>query len=249
MSDFRVGQIVRVVDFTNREGLRERIEGRVFRVVEPGPLGETTKVIDDHGMVWWFRVWRLELVPEVPGAGYARDVDELVEELHGTDYSKVERHPMGDTKPTNPKDAVGSDKLPLHLFPMTAVVGGSLGLLDGMLKYGRSNWRQAGVRVSIYVDALERHLTAYMEGEDVDPDSGLPHLFHAIACLAILIDADAAGKLVDDRNFNGKGWRPFVEAMTPHVARLKEKHASRDPKHYSIADNSLTMVDTSDQVR
>src|SRR5687768_17394809 len=29
-----------------------------------------------------------------------------------------------ETKPTNPKDAIGSDKLPLHLFPGTAVVAG-----------------------------------------------------------------------------------------------------------------------------
>lgn len=144
-----------------------------------------------------------------------------------------------DTKPTNPKDAIGSDKLPLHLWPMTASAAGAVALLDGMLKYGRSNWREAGVRVTIYVDALERHVTAYLEGEECDPDSGLPHLWHALACLGILVDADAAGKLVDDRNYNGAGWRPFVEALTPHVARLKEKHAHRSPRHFTIGDNAL----------
>ena len=142
-----------------------------------------------------------------------------------------------DTKPTNPKDAIGSDKLPLHLWPASATVFGSLGLLDGMLKYGRSNWREAGVRATIYLDALERHVKAWSEGEDLDPDSGLPHLSHALACLAILVDAGTAGKLVDDRNFNGAGYRPLVEDMTSHVPRLKAKHAGRDPKHYTIGDN------------
>lgn len=142
---------------------------------------------------------------------------------------------LADTKPTNPKDLIGSDKLPLHLWPGTASMMGCLGLLDGMLKYGRSNWREAGVRYSIYVDALDRHVKALFEGEDNDPDSGLPHEAHALACLAIIVDAKAAGKLVDDRMYPG-GHRALVDELTPHVARLKEKHADKNPKHYTIED-------------
>ncbi len=142
---------------------------------------------------------------------------------------------MSDVKPTNPKDAIGSDKLPLHLWPATATVLGTLGLLDGALKYGRSNWRHAGVRATIYTDAAERHIRAWLEGEDVDPDSGVPHIGHALACLAIVADAQAAGKLIDDRNTPG-GYRAAVTAATPHVARLKALHADRNPKHYTIQD-------------
>jgi hypothetical protein len=141
-----------------------------------------------------------------------------------------------ETKATNPKDAIGSDKLPLHLWPETATVMGTLGLLDGMLKYGRLNWREAGVRATIYIDAVKRHINAYAEGEDLDPDSGAPHLAHALACLAILVDAQAAGKLTDDRAYNGAGYRKLVEELTPHVPRLKAKHADKNPKHYTIAD-------------
>lgn len=142
---------------------------------------------------------------------------------------------VADTKPTNPKDAIGSDKMPMHLWPETATVMGTLGLLDGALKYGRGNWRVAGIRTSIYVDALRRHINAMFEGEDVDPDSGLPHEAHILATAAILVDAKAAGKLTDDRQFPG-GYRKLIDDMTPHVARLKKKHAGRDPKHYTIAD-------------
>lgn len=140
------------------------------------------------------------------------------------------------TKPMNPKDAIGSSKLPLHLWPETATVLGSLALLDGALKYGRSNFRAIGVRSSIYYDAARRHLTAWFEGEDVDPDSGLPHLAHALACLAILVDAQAAGKLNDDRMAPG-GYRYLIDAMTGHVERLKQLHAGKEPKHYTIADD------------
>ena len=148
----------------------------------------------------------------------------------------------GETKATNPKDAIGCDKLPLHLWPETATVMGTLGLLDGMLKYGRSNWRSAGVRATIYIDAVRRHLNAFAEGEDIDAiedgGSGLPHLAHALACLAILVDAQAAGKLTDDRAYNGAGYRKLVEELTPHVARLKLKHADKTPKHYTVADGA-----------
>ncbi|SEC25556.1 hypothetical protein SAMN05216178_3996 [Pseudomonas saponiphila] len=141
---------------------------------------------------------------------------------------------MTDTKPTNPKDLIGSGKLPLHLWPVTATALGSLGLLDGMLKYGRSNFRAVGVRASIYYDAASRHLNAWFEGEAVDPDSGLPHLAHALACLAIIVDAEAAGKLNDDRMHPG-GYRQLINSLTPHVARLKAIHEDKEPTHYTIA--------------
>lgn len=137
----------------------------------------------------------------------------------------------------NPKDAIGSGKLPLHLWPNTATALGCLGLLDGMLKYGRANWRVAGVRASIYVDAAKRHLDKWFEGQDCDAESGLSHFAHALACLAILVDAQAAGKLNDDRMVAG-GYLSMLDELTPHVARLKEMYADRSPKHYTIADSN-----------
>lgn len=168
----------------------------------------------------------------------AHSVDVPVIELASFRGVSPDHHVPRDitTKATNPKDAIGSDKLPIHLWPETATVMGVLGLLDGMLKYGRSNWREAGVRATIYIDALRRHLAAYAEGEDIDPDSGVPHLAHLGACWAILVDADAAEKLNDDRNYNGASYRSLVESLTPHVARLKDKHSGKSPKHYTIGD-------------
>lgn len=142
------------------------------------------------------------------------------------------------SKPTNPKQAIGSTKVPLHLWPMTATAWGSLGLLDGALKYGRANWRVAGVRASIYYDALTRHVTKWFEGQDTDPDSGLPHLAHALACLAIVVDAQAAGVLNDDRQVKG-GVLEMMDRLSEHVTRLQEKYADRHPHHYTIQDNAV----------
>lgn len=144
---------------------------------------------------------------------------------------------MTDTvKPSNPKDAIGSDKLPLHLWPETATALGCLAFLNGALKYGRANFREIGVRASIYTDAAKRHLNAWFEGEECDPDDGVPHLAAALGCIAIIVDAGAAGKLNDDRNIAG-GYRALVDGLTPHVARLKESHKNRTPKHYTIEDS------------
>lgn len=136
-------------------------------------------------------------------------------------------------KPTNPKDVIGSDKLPLHLWPSTATALGCLGLLDGALKYGRSNFRAVGVKASIYYDAANRHLNAWFEGEEVDPDSGLPHLAHALACLAILAEAQAKGNLNDDRMFK-TDYREWVDALTAYVPILRAKHEDKNPQHYTI---------------
>lgn len=132
----------------------------------------------------------------------------------------------------NPKDLVGSGKLPLHLWPTTATAMGSIALLNGALKYGRSNWRSIGVRASIYFDACSRHLAAWFEGEECD-EEGVPHLSSALACLAIIVDAQAAGKLKDDRQFPG-GYRKMMAELTPHVARLKAHHSGRNPTHWTI---------------
>lgn len=143
------------------------------------------------------------------------------------------------TKPTNPKDAIGSNKLPVHLWPPTATLYGSLGLLDGMLKYGRTNWRPGGARASIYYDAMMRHMFAWWEGVDFDPDSGLPQMAHVLACAAIILDAAAAGTLNDDRAYvpEGGDYLNQVKHLTPYVESLKRMRAGEDPKHWTRADN------------
>ena len=99
----------------------------------------------------------------------------------------------------NPKTIHGVKKAPLHLVPTTAVAAESLAFADGATKYDPYNWRQQNVSISVYYDACRRHLDAYWEREHDGADSGVSHLAHARACLAILIDAEECGTLNDDR--------------------------------------------------
>lgn len=141
-----------------------------------------------------------------------------------------------EMKLTNPKDMVGSDKLPYHLCPTTFIAGIAMAMLEGCLKYGRSNFRKVGVRASIYYDACLRHLISWFEGEDIDPESGISHLYKAGACLAVIADAMEAGKLNDDRMIVG-GYKQVIEKFTPMIKLLKEKYKDKNPKHYTIVDN------------
>src|SRR5687767_12813836 len=95
-----------------------------------------------------------------------------------------------DSKPTNPKDAVGTTKLPMSLVPESVIAYASLAWLEGKTKYGGVNWREAGVRTSIYIDALKRHCAKYYDGgEWADPKTKVPHLASIIACAGIILDA------------------------------------------------------------
>jgi hypothetical protein len=114
----------------------------------------------------------------------------------------------------------------------------SLAHLNGGLKYGFWNWRKAGIRASVYFNALRRHLSAYENGEEVDPDDGVPHLAAMGACLNIIVDAAAMGKLVDDRPPRSP-IRDFFNKLTPIVTNLKKLHAKRNPRHWRIADSEF----------
>jgi len=106
---------------------------------------------------------------------------------------------MSSKKDTNPKDSVGTKKVPFSLIPENVIAETALAFLEGARKYGSYNWRIAGVRASVYIDALRRHLGAWMNGENIDPDSGLSHITKAIACLIILRDSMLINNWVDDR--------------------------------------------------
>lgn len=67
----------------------------------------------------------------------------------------------------------------------------------GMKKYSARNWER-GLPVSQIADSLQRHLWAYMEGQDKDNDSGLSHLDHVL-WNAVALCFNEYHKMCDDR--------------------------------------------------
>ena len=115
---------------------------------------------------------------------------------------------MNELKETNPKDSVGIKKVPLHVVSSPVMMEVGLAMMEGDRKYGGHNYRVAGVRASVYYDALMRHIMSFWEGEDIDTDSGLSHVTKALSTLFVLRDAMLNDMWTDDRppKFNNQNW-------------------------------------------
>lgn len=139
------------------------------------------------------------------------------------DCIEVQKEIMSkDLKPTNPKDQQATSRLDISLFPQTAIVYGALGCTEGDCKYGGYNFRVAGVLASVYVAAIQRHLSKWYNGEWADPKTGVPHLASAIANLGILIDAIEASSLKDDRppKVDLAGLLTRMESQVKHLQEI-----------------------------
>ena len=104
------------------------------------------------------------------------------------------------TTVNDPKGEAGSKKAPMWLLPPVALEQTAWVAKLGAEKYGPFNWRKTGVCATTYVSAIMRHLNAWRDGEDLDPESGISHIAHIATSCNILMDAEACGTLQDDRN-------------------------------------------------
>lgn len=128
-------------------------------------------------------------------------------------------HMKNSQLPPNPKQAYGDLKVPLALVPSTAIILMGQAFKEGARKYGPFNWREKSVEGMTYAHASLRHLMAWIDGEEIDPESGNPHLAHVLACVAIMVDAAATGCLLDNRPPKGvAGELLRAKAVAPPVA-------------------------------
>lgn len=130
-------------------------------------------------------------------------------------------------KDTNPKDAIGVKKWrQFMVVPRQVLWEVGVGMLEGALKYGRHNYRAAGVRASVYCDAAMGHIEHFIEGEDIDKDSGLSHVTKAICSLVVLRDAMMNDFWQDDR-----------------PPKIKDMDALRDRLQAKVEENFVRWAD------
>lgn len=189
----------------------DRHEGRILGVLLDhsftwkGAIERDLEIIDECDGIYLLNGWEDSL-----GARIERDHAIATDKLVLTDMSVPKATKVADVRwiddddgETNPKDLVGRSKPQLHLVPPPALLRMAKVMELGAAKYGPYNWREKAVGYTTYVSAALRHLLAALDGQDIDPESGQSHLAHVASCMAILLDADECGALIDDRHTPG----------------------------------------------
>lgn len=92
----------------------------------------------------------------------------------------------------------GKPRLDLIPWPAIWAIAKVLGF--GAQKYSSWNWI-GGISYSRLFAGVQRHLTAWISGEDNDPESGLSHLAHAACGILFLLTFKVCGRVeLDDRH-------------------------------------------------
>lgn len=111
----------------------------------------------------------------------------------------------------------------MDLVPLEALEEVARVLDFGARKYAPDNWRHVRPFRSRYLAAALRHLAAYQGGQELDPETELPHLAHATCCLLFLLAGP--GPDADDEALP-ELWRRYREPEPPTV-QLARKAARR----------------------
>jgi hypothetical protein len=136
------------------------------------------------------------------------------------------------SKDPNPKTLTGRRKLPvLSVIPPASLIHEADAMrygayeaprVDGTKGYDPYNWRDSPIEAMIYIDAALRHMLAWVDGEDLAPDSKAHHLGHAKATLGILLDAMENATLIDNR--------PRVRELAASRMLAERTQVEKEPK-------------------
>ncbi len=127
-----------------------------------------------------------------------KDKSPLTEDQANAVMAKLASTLDGTNMTTGGMLRYNSGKLRMSLVPASLGRYTAAVLAYGAIKYSANNWRKGGSWSEIY-ESLQRHIDSFREGEDLDPESGLPHLSHAAFNLMVLIEFFDKGLGNDDR--------------------------------------------------
>lgn len=82
------------------------------------------------------------------------------------------------------------EKPKMHLLPPKALTEVAKVLTFGAQKYDEENWKKLENLQNRYTSGALRHIFAHSDGEQLDEESGLSHLAHAICCLLFKLEIE-----------------------------------------------------------
>jgi len=128
------------------------------------------------------------------------------------------------------------------LIPVDALWSVAKVFGKGAEKYAVRNWER-GYDWSKTYGAMQRHLSLFWQGEDRDPETGLPHLAHVAWHALALLTFYLRGTGTDDRPLSYDPDRAGLESMTADVTNPEEITAAKaevkEPVYPDIAVKTL----------
>ena len=115
-------------------------------------------------------------------------------------YNRVQEYVKASQTATTGGRKFDGGKLEYGLLPPLALKATVDVLTVGAQKYERDNWKKVPDSKRRYFDAMQRHIWAWKEGEQNDPETGRNHLAHALCCLMFLYEHDILYSV--DENLN-----------------------------------------------
>lgn len=126
---------------------------------------------------------------------------------------------MSTTKPIE-GTKYDESKVRTDLLPTNPLMDIAKVLTFGARKYNDRNWEK-GIAWNRVYGALQRHLFAWWNGQDLDPETGLSHLAHAGCCIVFLLEFEKTHRELDNR---------------PNSARAKPETTTAPKTHNDLLD-------------
>lgn len=132
----------------------------------------------------------------------------------------------------------------LSLIPPMPLLEMARAFHAGAQKYEDFGYMKAP-NLGKYVDAMLRHVVAFMAGEDVDPETGIHHLAHA-ACNAFILQVlQAEGEATDDRYATADPTVPVIsedQGKEEEPPPLTDEERARAVTLRELAHKAITAV-------
>lgn len=142
-------------------------------------------------------------------------------------------------------------KPPITMVSREVIEGMARVRAFGAKKYSRDNWKN-GFTYTRSLDAAFRHLLAFNDGEDLDPESGESHLYHAMCSIEhVAFTKENLDESFDDRFKKKAKVVSKVEKVEEKKEEVIEKKEKIDPKQtllkkiIATADKACEALDCS----
>jgi len=122
-------------------------------------------------------------------------------------------------------DRYNEGKIRYSLIPSYALKVLAQVMTKGAEKYSDDNWRK-GMKYTDVLDSIFRHLEAFRSGEDLDKETGLPHLGHLMANICFLLEYSLTHTELDNRikQHDSKPDKNLNNLVTPPLMGMNDQN-------------------------